>query len=140
VRALSPRGRPGHAASLSWQQLEPKPFSIESRGTSEEMLPGEAPQPLPVLIVNHNPVPIEVTRLAVAVAEGPPGCPSEPNFELVPASISPSSPLAVPAGGSVGLPSSTVSAPAIALRNLPVNQDACQGARVRLAFSGEAHG
>jgi hypothetical protein len=33
-----------------------------------------------------------------------------------------------------------VSAPRIALRDLPVNQDDCKGAQFPLAFSGEAHG
>jgi hypothetical protein len=104
------------------------------------MLPGDPPQPLPVLISNPNSVPIEVTSLTVAIAVDPPGCPGDPNFELLPASASPSAPLTVPAGGSVNLPSPAVSAPAIALRNLPVNQNACQGARIRLVFSGQAHG
>jgi hypothetical protein len=140
VRALSRRGNPGRAAHFAWQQVEPKPFSIEPRGTSEGMLPGDPPQPLPVLVFNPHSAPIEVTSLTVAIAEDPPGCPGDLNFELVPASASPSVPLTVPAGGSVSLPSATVSAPTIALRNLPVNQNACQGARVQLTFSGLAHG
>lgn len=140
VRALGRRGNPGRSVRFSWQQVEPKPFSIEPQGTSDGMLPGDPPQPLPVLIVNPNSVPIEVTSLTVSIAEDPPGCPGDPNFELVPASASPSAPLMVPASGSVSLPSATVSAPAIALRNLPVNQNACRGARVRVAFSGQAHG
>jgi hypothetical protein len=140
VRALGRRGNPGRAARFSWQQVEPKPFSIEPRGTSEGMLPGDPPQPLPVLILNPNSVPIEVTSLTVAFAEDPPGCPGDPNFELVPASASPSAPLTVPASSSASLPSATVSAPTIALRNLPINQNACQGARVQLIFSGQAHG
>jgi hypothetical protein len=140
VRALDRRGSPGRAAHLSWQQVEPKPFSIEPQGTSEGMLPGDPPQPLPVRVVNPNSVPIEVTSLTVEIAEDPPGCPGNPNFELIPASLSPSAPLTVPASGSASLPSATVSAPAIALRNLPVNQNACQGTQVRLAFSGQAHG
>jgi hypothetical protein len=140
VRALGRRGNPSRAAHFSWQQVHPKPFSIEPQGTSEGMLPGDPPRPLPVRIFNPNSAPIEVTSLTVAFAEDPPGCPADPNFELVPASASPSAPLTVPAGGSVHLPSATVSAPTIALRNLPVNQNACQGARVQLTFSGRAHG
>ena len=140
VRALGRRGNPGRHARFSWEQVEPKPFSIEPQGTSEGMLPGDPPQPLPVRIVNPNAVPIEVTSLTVDLVGDPPGCPGDPNFELVPASTSPSMPLTVPAGGAVSLPTATVSAPAIALRNLPVDQSACQGARVRLAFSGQAHG
>jgi hypothetical protein len=40
----------------------------------------------------------------------------------------------------VTLPAPGVSPPAIQLRDLPFNQDACQGARFPLAFSGEARG
>jgi len=140
VRALGRRGDPSRAALFSWQQVEPKSFSIEPRGTSEGMLPGDPPRSLPVLISNPNSVPIEVTSLTVTFAADPPGCPGAPNFELVPSSASPSAPLTVPAGGSVSLPSASVSAPTIALRNLPINQNACQGARVQLAFNGQAHG
>jgi hypothetical protein len=48
--------------------------------------------------------------------------------------------LAVPANGSASLPAAGVAAPTIALRDLPFNQDACQGARFPLAFSGRARG
>jgi hypothetical protein len=46
----------------------------------------------------------------------------------------------VPAEGSASLPSATVSAPTIAMLNLPVNQDACQGVEIPLDFAGEAQG
>ena len=46
----------------------------------------------------------------------------------------------MPAEGSASLPSATVSAPAIAMLNLPVNQDPCQGAEIPLDFVGEAQG
>ena len=49
-------------------------------------------------------------------------------------------PLVVPAGGVVTVPSQGVLPPTIALRDLPVNQDACQNARFPLSFSGSAHG
>jgi hypothetical protein len=119
--------------------MDPKPFSIELRGQLEELYPGFPPQPVPVLIANPNPVPIEVTSLTVAIAGDPPGCSAE-NFSLTQSSASPAAPIKVPAGGSVGLPTATVSAPTIVMPNLPVNQDTCQGVDVPLAFSGEAHG
>lgn len=141
VRALSPGGRPGPAAHLAWEQLAPKRFSVEPRIEAlEDLYPGDPAQALPVLITNPNPAPIVLTSLTVAVASAPPGCPAEPNFALSASSVSPTAPLTVPAGASVGLPSATATAPAIALRDVPVNQDACRGAEVPLAFSGEAHG
>jgi hypothetical protein len=120
--------------------VDPTPFSIEPQAEGvEDLYPGHPAQQLPVLIGNPNSVPIEVTSLTVAIDGDPPTCPAE-NFARTPSSISSAAPLAVPAGGSVGLPSATASAPAIGMLDLPFNQDACRGAAVPLVFSGEAHG
>jgi len=141
VRALDRDERHGPAAHYGWAQLAPQRFTVEPLGEpTAELMPGAPAQPLPVRIANPNPVPIEVTGLTVAIAADPPGCPSDPNFELAPAGISPAAPLSLPPGGSVGLPSAGVAAPAIALRELPIDQNACQGATLPLVFSGEAHG
>lgn len=141
VRALNRRGRHGPAAHYEWRQLAPQRFTIDLLGPPpDDLMPGEPAQPLPLRIANPNDAPIEVTAIAVAIATEAPNCPSEPNFELTPSSVSPAAPLWVPAGGSVTLPSTGATAPAIALRELPVNQNACQNAEVPLVFSGEAHG
>lgn len=141
VRAVSRTGRRGAAARFGWKLVEPKPFSIEPQSSSLGALyPGAAPQTLPVVLRNPNPVPIYVTALRVAVTADPLGCDSVTNLALIPSNASPAAPLTLPAGGSVGLPAGSVAAPAIGLRDLPVNQDACQGARFPLAFFGEAHG
>lgn len=148
VRALSRAGRAGPANSYSWRQVEPpptqaeldpKPFSIELQGELEQLYPGHPPQNLPVLVTNPNSVAIEVTSLSVAIAEGSGACPAE-NFTLTPSNVSPAAPLVVPAGASIGLPTAAISAPTIAMLNLSVNQDPCQGAAVPLVFNGEAHG
>lgn len=141
VRTLSRSGRHSRAAHYRWSQLEPREFTIESQGgPPEDLMPGGQPQQLPVRIGNPNPAPIEVTSLTAAVAPDPPGCPGEPNFWILPASVSAAAPLRVPAESFVDLPSATATAPAIALRELPVDQNACQGATVSLVFSGEARG
>lgn len=101
-------------------------------------MPGAPPQQLPVRIGNPNPTSIEVTSLTVAVAPSPPGCPADLNFAVAPADLTPAAPLSVPAGGSVSLPAAA--APTLALRELPSDQNACQGATVHLVFSGEARG
>ena len=139
VRALNPRDRPGPAAHYAWSQLEPKELTIEPQvGSLEELMPGAPPQPLPVQVGNPNPVPIEVTSIRVAVAPRHPDCPGDPNFAVTAASLTPAAPLTVPAGGAVSLPSSA--APTVALRELPIDQNACQGTNVDLLFSGEARG
>jgi len=148
VRARNRAGRAGPAVSYSWRQAEPpsqqdrgdaKPFSIELLGELEALHPGFPPQEMPVLIVNPNPVPIAVTSITVAIEGDSPGCSAE-NFAVTPSSASPTTPLTVPAGGSVSLPTATTSGPTIAMLNLAANQDACQGAEIPLAFAGEAHG
>jgi hypothetical protein len=148
VRAFNRARRPGPAISFSWRktelssendQVDPKPFSIELRGELEHLYPGYPAQQVPILITNPNPVPIEVTSLAVAIAGDSPDCSAE-NFALTPSSASPTAPVTVPAGGSVSLPTATISAPTISMVNLPVNQDACRGVDIPLAFNGEAHG
>ena len=137
-RGVASDSRP---ALFAWVQVEPKSFSITAdlSGLSR-LYPGAAPVALPLVLSNPNSAPISVTALRVAVSGEPAGCGSRENLELIPASVSRSKPLKIPAGGSVGLPAQGISAPAIALRDLPVNQDACQGAQFPLAFSGEAHG
>jgi hypothetical protein len=141
VRALNRRGFGGAVARYRWALLEPREFSVEPlTGALEELMPGAPAQPLPVRISNPNPAPIEVTSLTVAVVPEPSACPADPNFEVTPSSLSPAAPLTVPAGGSASLPTATATAPAVAMRELPADQNACQGATVRLDFSGEARG
>jgi hypothetical protein len=141
VRALNRRGRSGPPAHYRWAQLAPQKFTVDSlAGALEELMPGAPAQPLPVRIGNPNPVPIEVVALTVAATPDGLGCPSDPNFVVTPSSVSPAAPLRVPAGGSVSLPTATVTAPTLALRELPIDQNACQGATVHLDFSGEARG
>jgi len=141
VRALNRRGISGPAAHYRWAQLEPKGFTIEAAWDSlADLMPGAPAQQLPVRIGNPNPEPIEVTSLSVAVAPDSSGCPADPNFAVTPASVSPSAPLVVPAGGTASLPTATAGAPTLALRELASDQDACQGIGVQLVFSGEARG
>jgi hypothetical protein len=141
VRALNRRGLSGQVARYRWALLEPKEFSVEPlSGSLDELMPGAPAQPLPVRITNPNPAPIEVTSLTVAVSPEPSACPADPNFEVIPSSLSPAAPLTVPAGGSASLPTASATAPAVAMRELPVDQNACQGATVHLDFSGDARG
>jgi hypothetical protein len=141
VRVLGRRGRHGPATRFRWRLLEPKEFSIVPRlaGLSP-LYPGAPPVSLPLTIANPNPVPIRITSLRVAAAADPQGCTSAANLELIHSSASNLRPLRVPAKGSVSLPAPGASAPAIQLRDLPVNQDACQNAQFPLAFSGKARG
>ncbi|HWJ43405.1 MAG TPA: hypothetical protein VNR67_08225 [Solirubrobacterales bacterium] len=149
VRALARDGREGPDVAYGWWQVEPavavseavaegRPFSIEQTAALASLYPGDPAQPIPLAISNPNSVPIEVTSLTAAVVDLP-GCTAE-NFALTGSGASPGTPLVVPAEGSVELPSESISAPSIALVDLPVNQDACQGAELEIALGGEARG
>lgn len=145
VHALSRDGRLGPDVAYRWQVVEPapavvagKPFSIEQTAALAPLYPGDPAQPVPLAIGNPNPVPIEVTSLTAAIGAAP-GCAAE-NFELGASNVSVEAPLVVPPEGTVELPSAGISPPSIALLDLPVNQDACQGAEIELALNGEARG
>lgn len=141
VRALNRRDVGGAVARYGWGLLEPREFAIKPLvNTLDALMPGAPAQQLPVRVENPNPVPIEVTSLTVTVAPAAPACAASPNFAVTPSSVSPASPLRVPAGGSATLPSAAATAPTLALRELPVDQNPCQGTSVRLDFSGEARG
>jgi hypothetical protein len=141
VRAADSSGRHGRATGFRWRVLEPKDFSISPELTSlGQLYPGAPAQALPLTISNPNPVPIFLTSLTVAATADPSGCTSAANLALSPAPFSATAPLKVPAHGSVRLPAPGAGAPAIQLRDLPVNQDACQGASFPLSFSGSARG
>jgi hypothetical protein len=134
------RGRTIARASFSWLVLEPKPFTVSPRPEAVGPLyPGEAPSPIPVTISNPNPVPITVTSLRVTASGGAPGCSSADNVALTAPALD-GGKLRIAAHGSVALPSAAVAAPTIALRELPVSQDACKNANFDLAFSGSAGG
>jgi hypothetical protein len=141
VRSIGPGGLRSRAARFQWRVLEPKDFSIvpQLAGLSA-LYPGSPPLPLPLAIANPNLVPIFVTSLKVTTTADPQGCTSAENLLLGQSNLSRSAPLRVPAGGSASVPAAAASAPTIQLRELPVNQDACQNAQFPLAFYGKARG
>lgn len=141
VRGLDGRGRHGPRARFRWLLLAPKDFSIAPSPTPlSSLYPGAPPVALPVVITNPNPVPIFVTNLQAEATADAPGCTRAEHLVLTPSTVSSSAPLRVPAGGSASLPAPGLAPPTIQLRDLPVNQDACQSARFPLAFSGKARG
>jgi hypothetical protein len=139
VQALR-RGRINARADFAWTVLEPKPFTVSPEPeTIGPLYPGEVPSPIPVTISNPNPVPITVTSLRVTASGGAAGCSPADNVALTAPALA-SGKLRIAAHGSVVLPSAAVAAPTIALRELPVDQDACKNAKFDLAFSGSAGG
>lgn len=131
-------GRRAVRADFGWRVLEPEPFEVEPRpGSVGPLYPGAAPLPIRIVISNPNEVAITLTALKVIASGGAPGCDPATNVALTAPALGRSEPR-IPAGGSLVLPSATIPAPTIALRELGVNQDACKGAKFSLSFSGSA--
>jgi hypothetical protein len=133
--------RPGRRtvrADFGWRVLEPEPFEVEPRPASVGPLyPGAAPTPIRVVISNPNSKSIILGALRVAASGGAAGCDPATNLALTAPDLGDAR-LRIPAHGSLTLPSASVAAPTIALRELGVNQDACQSAKFNLSFSGSA--
>jgi hypothetical protein len=121
-------------------QGEPQPFSIEQTAALPDLYPGAAPQPIQLRLENPNPLPITVTSLSVTFAAEPAGCPSDENFILTAAGLPAATPLTIAAESAVALPAPGFEAPTIAMRDLPISQDACQGAELELDLEGDAVG
>jgi hypothetical protein len=117
-----------------------KPFAIEQVAGLADLFPGEPAQALSLRVTNPNSVPIAVTSLSFSFAADPPGCPTEENFIIVPSDASAATPIRIGPEESLELPAQGVSPPEIAMRELPVDQNACQGAGLELKLEGEAQG
>jgi len=141
VRALSRSGRRGPAARFRWEVVEPRPFEVSADTDNLRLLyPGAPPVALPLTVTNPNPEAIEVVALRALVTSSPAGCEAAENLNVTESGASAALPLRVPAGGTAELPAAGIPAPTIQLRDLPTNQDACQGGRFELRFEGTAHG
>jgi hypothetical protein len=141
VRAIDRRGRSSAAARFRWTVLATKDFTISPDLSGLGALyPGAPPTEIPLTVTNPNPVPISITSLAISIDASPAGCPSGENLALAPASASKATPLKLPAHDAVRLPVGDVRPPSIQLRDLAVNQDACQNVSFPLRFSGSARG
>jgi hypothetical protein len=142
VRASDPPGRPSPAARFDWRVVTQasENFSIHFDGIIDGLLyPGAGPGVISVTLANPNGVGIFVTSVVVSVSGGPAGCDSARNVSVAQSNVSSVAPVEIRAHGSVTLPAQGYTAPTIQLLNLPVNQDACQGARFPLTFTGSAH-
>jgi hypothetical protein len=139
VEAKDPVGNIS-SASYSWSvETSGKAFTIEG-GVSGPLAPGVS-QPLPLIISNPNSSTIYVTSILVSVHAGSSsiGCDGPANLQVAQSNATSTNALAVPAGGRVTLPSGSVTAPQVLMRDLMTNQDACKGAVFTFNYSGSAH-
>jgi hypothetical protein len=142
VRALDAAGNRSGETDFAWKialTTSGQPFAI-SGGFAGTLSPGRS-GPLSLTIANPNSVAIVVTSLTVTIQPGSTkaGCDGPTNLQVTQSSLSSTNTLTVPANGHVTLPSGTVSAPQLLMRDLATNQDACKGATFAFGYSGSAH-
>lgn len=142
VKARDAAGNVGAPSAYGWRVQTPskgEPFTIAG-GFGGLLYPGTTGQ-LALRISNPNKKAILVTGLTVTIQPGSSkiGCDGPRNLQITPSNVSAANPLSVPANGSVTLPSGSVSAPSVTMRNLPTNQDACKGAVFSFVYSGSSH-
>lgn len=142
VRAVDPAGNRSGATEYSWRvtaSTTGQPFSI-SGGYTGLLYPGKTAD-LSLRVTNPNGEAILVESIVVTIQPGStkPGCDGPANLQIAASNVTAANPLTVPANGSVTLPSGSVTAPQVTMRNLATNQDACKGATFSFAYSGSAH-
>jgi hypothetical protein len=138
VEARDGAGNTSSATSYTWNVI--RPFIIEGNLTGE-LAPGVS-QALHLTITNPNSSAITLTSVHVAVNPGSTkaGCDGPANTEVTQSNLSASNTLKLAAkGGKVTLPSGTVTAPQVLMKNLATNQDACKGASFTFSYSGSGH-
>jgi hypothetical protein len=141
--AVDQAGNVSPPASYSWTitpaQTQGAPFTM-SGDAPGALQPGGAPAQIPLTLTNPNPAAIQVTSVTAALDPSslPAGCQAA-WFQLTQSTVSATSPVSVPANGSVTLPAQGASAPSIALIESGTNQDACQQAHLTLTYTGSAH-
>ena len=129
-------GTSGNGDGDGSTRLSPVNFLISGSG-ADSLRPGVATV-IRLTITNPNGVPIYVTTLRMTISKDPAGCSSQTNLLVVQSNVSSTSPIAVPARGTITL-ATAPRAPQITLLNLPdVNQDACKGKAFTLTYSGSA--
>jgi hypothetical protein len=138
VEARDAAGNTSAATSYSWTVI--KGFVIEGNLTGD-LSPGVS-RPLQLTITNPNSKAILITSVQVSVNAGSTkaGCDGPTNTQVTQSNVSEANPLKVAAkGGKVTLPSGTVTAPQVLMKNLPTNQDACKGASFTFTYNGNGH-
>jgi hypothetical protein len=133
VRAIDTSGKASADASYSWKVNK---IGFTLSGTVLGSLTPGAWQPIAITVTNPNNFTIYVTALNVSVSSSPSTCQGSTNIEFQQSPLSTSHTTSVPANGSASV--AVADRPQIRLKNLPINQNACQGASFGLLYTGTA--
>jgi hypothetical protein len=163
VRAVSSGGATGDLTVVHWTALigssrtTERPIASDSSGSSHPLaadglpvsIAGDLPGRLypghggtiPVRIQNSYPYPITFTALRVTVDAGSsrPRCDGRADLAVRQSNTAGGAvAVHIPAHSTIVLPAQGASAPFLRMRDLPVNQDGCKGARFTIRYAGIA--
>ncbi len=137
-RGSAAGGSSGAAQQVGGQSQSGAPFTI-SGGLAGTLMPGSS-GPLALTLANPGHAPLVVIALGVTAQPGSTkrGCDGPANLQITQSNVSAANPLKLAGLGHVTLPSGSVSAPRVLMRDLASNQDACKGATFTFQYSGSA--
>lgn len=115
---------------------------VEIRGNLTRPLAPGVSRPLNLTLTNPHPFGLTIQRLTVAVSvdarHAAAGCRVAPNFKVTRLAKR-AYPLHLPPRHTRTLPALGVKRlPRVAMRNLPINQDACKGAQLEFRYTGQS--
>lgn len=126
VEARDAAGNVSEAATYTWTVI--RGMTIE--GNLSGLLAPGVTRPFALTLTNPNSKAVYVTSLEVTANEQStkPGCEAATNLLITQSNISESNTVKIPAHGKVTLPSGSVTAPQVLMKNLATNQNVCKGA------------
>jgi len=138
VMAIGVRGRRSQAIAYHWTILPEisLTLAIASSPLPPDLYPGGPALPIPLVIGNPSNRSLFVQRLVVTASTGSASCPASRNLQITPSNVSRRRPIRIAPRSQVTLPADGVTAPSVRLLELPVNQDGCKGASIRLHYAG----
>lgn len=142
VRAIDRAGNISTPGTAVWRvtlatATGSTPFTISGNALGT-LYPGGPARTIALAVHNPSSHPIAVTGLTISLQPSslPPGCQAG-DYRITPPVITGSG-IEIPAAASVTLPAAHGSAPVIQMVDSGRNQDACQGAKLVLSYSGSA--
>jgi hypothetical protein len=137
VEARDAAGNVSGLASYTWTVI--KGMTIEG-GLAGQLAPGVT-RPFALVLNNPESKAVVLTSLKVTANElsSKAGCTAPANLEILQSNVSEANTVTIPARGKITLPSGSVTAPQVLMKNLATNQDACKGAAFTFNYTDSGH-
>ena len=137
VVAIGVRGHRSQTIAYRWTIVPETTFTLSlARPAQEQLYPGGPALAIPLVIGNPSDQTLFVERLVVTASTDSASCPASRNLKVTGSDVSGRRPIRVGPHEQVTLPAEGVTAPTVRMLELPVNQDGCKDARVKLHYVG----